>query len=1082
MKNSLNERKYIEILNKVIKDGLRSCCEDFNYQEVADAMLCISGAMVVAFNLYNEDKTKTKTVAVAGDSKIIKKAGKLTGFDIVNKDWDIIPERIEAIKKQKLIQSTSIHEVSFGAIGKRAGETIEKVFGIGDIYFLKISYNELIGDFLLFFKKGEVFENKTFVKDYIGHIESILMRYRMEKKMKDSEERYKELAMQSRTFIWEVDKNAKYVYVSDNIKEIFGYKPEEVIGKKTVFDLHPKEGLEEFKKDVLKTIKKKEKIKALENPIVSKNGDVFWVLSAGMPVLDKKGRLISYRGSDTDISEIKKAEQDLRKNKEKYEMIVKNIPGITYRCLFDKKWTMVFVSDDIKGFTGYRAEDFVNNKKLSYASVIYKEDVKYVEQEIKSAISKKTFWEINYRIKDKEKNIKWVSEKGRAVFNKKGAVIFLDGIIIDINDKKVAEQKLEENEEIFRSIIESTLSGYWDWNLVDNTEYLSPAFKKMFGYKDHEMESSPESWQKIIFPEDLPGVLEVFNRHIKSHGREPFYNEIRYRHKNGSTIWVICTGLVIEWAKDGSPIRMAGCHIDITDRKRAESELQKKEEQFELAVHGSNDGIWDWNLETNELYLSPKWKEQIGYKKNELKDNFETFEKLLYPEDKERVLDYVNKYLKGEVKNYNIEFRMIHKKGGIRWVLAKGAAIHDEKGKPYRMAGSHSDITLRKQFERELLEEKRELEKFKLAVENASDHIVITDENGICMYMNKAAERITGFKKKEILGKKVGSKDNWGGLMKKNDYEELWRVIKKEKKVFYGELKNKRKNGERYDALASISPIVDENKKVIFFIGIEHDITKEKEIDRVKTEFVSLASHQLRTPLSSINWYAEMLLDGDAGNINEEQEAYLQEIYKGNQRMVELVNALLNVSRLELGSFSIEPVKTDIKILLKNVLNELKPLIEEKKQVVKESYEKNISLIKHDPNLLNIVFQNILSNAVKYTPEGGTIDVSIFSAKEGEVIKRKKIKEKALIIAIKDSGYGIPQGQKDKIFTKLFRADNIMEKDTEGTGLGLYIVKSIIEQSGGDVWFQSKEDKGTTFYLLLPVKGVIKKSATKKLT
>lgn len=196
-----------------------------------------------------------------------------------------------------------------------------------------------------------------------------------------------------------------------------------------------------------------------------------------------------------------------------------------------------------------------------------------------------------------------------------------------------------------------------------------------------------------------------------------------------------------------------------------------------------------------------------------------------------------------------------------------------------------------------------------------------------------------------------------------------------------------------------------------------------------------------------------MLLDGDAGNITEEQEVYLKEIYKGNQRMVELVNAMLNVSRLELGSFSIEPIKLNVKDLLKNVVNEINPLIKEKKQKIEESYQDKISTIKHDPSLLNIVFQNIISNAVKYTPSGGKMKISVSRVKKGEIIYQKKINKDALMVVVSDSGYGIPENQKDKIFGKLFRADNIVEKDTEGTGLGLYIVKSIMEQSGGEVWF-----------------------------
>lgn len=363
----------------------------------------------------------------------------------------------------------------------------------------------------------------------------------------------------------------------------------------------------------------------------------------------------------------------------------------------------------------------------------------------------------------------------------------------------------------------------------------------------------------------------------------------------------------------------------------------------------------------------------------------------------------------------------------------------------------------------------RDLEKFKLAVDNASDHIAITDENGIAIYGNRAVSEITGYSIEEIEGKKVGTKDLWGGLMPREFYKKLWRTIKVEKKTFEGYMKNRRKNGQEYEAFVSISPVLDEHGHVKFFVAIERDVTKEKEIDRAKSEFVSLASHQLRTPLSTINWYAEILLSGDAGKISDEQKEYLGEIYKGNQRMVDLVNALLNVSRIDLGTLAVEPEPTDLKDLAESVFNEMKPQIANKKLKVNKKYDKKLAKINLDPKLMRIVFQNLLSNAVKYTPDKGNVslDISVIS---------KDVK-----ITVKDSGMGIPSYQQKNIFTKLFRADNAREKETDGTGLGLYIVKSVIEQFGGKVGFKSVENKGTTFYATIPTKGVKAKEGTKGL-
>lgn len=373
----------------------------------------------------------------------------------------------------------------------------------------------------------------------------------------------------------------------------------------------------------------------------------------------------------------------------------------------------------------------------------------------------------------------------------------------------------------------------------------------------------------------------------------------------------------------------------------------------------------------------------------------------------------------------------------------------------------------------------KDLAKFKLAVDNVSEMVVITDKEGILIYGNKAVKKITGYDLEQAMGKKAGTL--WSFPMSKEYYAEMWRVIKTEKQTFHGELQNRRKNGVTYEANISISPVLDNQKNILFFVGIERDISKEKEIDRAKTEFVSLASHQLRTPLSSINWYAEMLLGEEVGGFNEAQHNYLKEIYASSQRMSELVSSFLDVSRSELGTFTVETSLIDAISLAKNVLHEMKPDIVKKQITIKESFSENLSLFQADQKLLRMVFQNLLTNAVKYSDPGEEVKFEIRAISEREEFGGKKVGEKSLFIRVSDFGIGIPEQQQDKIFTKLFRADNASSSRTEGTGLGLYIVKAIVEQSSGQIWFTSKENIGTDFYVSFPLSGMKKKESIKKL-
>lgn len=350
----------------------------------------------------------------------------------------------------------------------------------------------------------------------------------------------------------------------------------------------------------------------------------------------------------------------------------------------------------------------------------------------------------------------------------------------------------------------------------------------------------------------------------------------------------------------------------------------------------------------------------------------------------------------------------------------------------------------------------KDLEKFHLAVENASDMVIITDPGAKILFANRAAEKITGYPITEMIN---STPSLWGGQMDSKFYENMWKTIKTGKKPFKNEVKNKRKNGDIYIAEIQITPIIDKDDNLNFFVGIERDITKAKEIDNMKTEFISLASHQLRTPLSASKWYLEMLLNGDVGILSDEQKEYLQNMNISNERMIDLVNSLLNISRIESGRLIIEPRPTNLEKLIEEVVIEFKPTIKEKNLDLVMSIHAHLPNINIDPRLIRNVYMNLISNSIKYTPDGGEIHIFV-SKRDSDILTQ-----------ISDNGYGIPEDDQDKVFQKFFRAENIFRIETEGTGLGLYLARSIIEASKGKIWFESKENHGTTFWLSLPLTG-----------
>ena len=244
--------------------------------------------------------------------------------------------------------------------------------------------------------------------------------------------------------------------------------------------------------------------------------------------------------------------------------------------------------------------------------------------------------------------------------------------------------------------------------------------------------------------------------------------------------------------------------------------------------------------------------------------------------------------------------------------------------------------------------------------------------------------------------------------------------------------------------------------------------------EKRKDDFVSLSSHELRAPLSIIKWYTEILLDGDAGPLTDDQRKYLTVIETSNQRAIDLVRSLLNVSRLDLGTFSISPSE----ISLNSAVTEAVALLAkeaEKKHITVVHKEGDIPVIQADKHLCITFIKHLVLNAIVFSKQDGYIEVTTSRVSAGTTAGEKMITENSILITVKDDGCGIPKKDGDKIFTKMFKGSNVQETENTGSGLGLYIVKSIIEQAGGAIWFTSEEGVGSTFFVSLPLKGMKKK-------
>jgi len=371
---------------------------------------------------------------------------------------------------------------------------------------------------------------------------------------------------------------------------------------------------------------------------------------------------------------------------------------------------------------------------------------------------------------------------------------------------------------------------------------------------------------------------------------------------------------------------------------------------------------------------------------------------------------------------------------------------------------------------KEIREQKEELVKI---LQGIGDGLFVINKDYKIVIFNPAAEKISGFLANEVIGKR---------------YDKVLKfVYEKDDKINDKFIKNAIKTGEtqqmenhtllitktgkRIPVSDSAAPLKDEQENVIGCVIIFIDISKEREVDRMKTEFVSLASHQLRTPLTAIRLFVEMLNKEQAGKLNKKQKEYVVNVEESTQRMIKLVNSLLNVSRLETGRLKINPKSVDLEKFISDIVQAAQPLADEKKVKIIFKKPDKMPQVLIDTNLMRQVVHNLIINAIIYS-----------ALEKGEVNVTLEKKEKGYLIKIKDNGIGIPKQAQPRIFQKFFRADNAAKIKTDGSGLGLYISDMVIRATGGKIWFESKVDgQGTSFYVMIPLSGMKEKKGEKSL-
>jgi len=581
------------------------------------------------------------------------------------------------------------------------------------------------------------------------------------------------------------------------------------------------------------------------------------------------------------------------------------------------------------------AQGAFDGRYETFESFIHPDDRQIVKQSLQLATNQQEILNTKFRIVWADGSLHWLEYCGKLIYDEKGQRLAISGIGMNIDARIQAKEALQninleledkvkqrtlalqETEARYRAIVEDQTELIVRYRPDSTVVFANDAYCHYFGMKQEEIIS--QSYAPVVFADDL----EYVNRQVQSiSAANPIVMITNRVVVNGEIRWTQWNNhLLVD--ENGKAVELQAVGRDITPWKQAEDALQISEERLKLALEGSGDGLWDWDIPSSKVYVSPRWLEMLGYAENELSVNLSNWENLIHPDDKSWVLDLLKDHLQNSNARYAFDYRVQTKSGEWKWIANFGKVVaRDRDGKPLRMVGTHKDISDRKKAEEQL-----QLSSERISLANAE--------------LSRAA--------------------------------------------------------------------------------------------RLKDEFLAGMSHELRTPLNAILGMSEILLEELHGRINSNQKQSVTLIESSGKHLLNLINDILDLSKIEAGKMALEISSVEIQQLCKDSLSFVKEMAYKKNIQILYDIAHGIDHVQLDERRIRQVLINLLNNAVKFTPEGGKVNLSV-SCPEPEKIE----------FVVSDTGIGIATDQMDKLFQPFMQIDSKLSRRYSGTGLGLSLVRRII--------------------------------------
>jgi PAS domain S-box-containing protein len=777
-----------------------------------------------------------------------------------------------------------------------------------------------------------------------------------------------------------------------------------------------------------------------------------WYENVYSPLEDDNGNVIGLTLFLTDITESKLAEIELLRKD--IQLRTAQSVGNVGSWEIDLTSHIVDASEEARKIYGIEDDNDYTNEYIR--NLALPEYHQMLTNSMIDLITKGIRYDVEFKIRRvSDGEIRDIHSAGE-YFADRNVVI---GMIQDITERKNAEMTLKNSEKQLQTIIDTIPDLLWvkDINGVFITcnhkleQLLNADIADIIGKTDYDFvdKEVADLFRQKDFETLETGKLTINEEMVTyaADGHQEYLETIKTPMYDSS----------------GKVIGTLGIGRDISERKQAEKSILEERKRLANTIEGTNVGTWEWNIQTGIASFNERWAEMVGYTLYELLPlDIHTWNKLVHPEDKDEMDVILKKHFAGELEIYDHEVRMRHKNGEWVWIHARGKVIEwDDAGKPLLMYGTHADITEKKRTEARFAEETN---RRRILIEQSSDGIVVLNDKGEVIEANQKYADMLGYSMSELLQLHVWDWDN------RYSPEQLIEYIKNtdESGVRF-EVLQRRKDGSFVNVEVSSNGTILNGQNLVFCVC--RDITERKqaellllqakalaeESNQIKSEFIANMSHELRTPLNSVIGFSQILNEKVFGDLNEKQMNYVCNIQRSGKHLLELINDILDISKIESGNMEYAPEMTDIKEIMDEITVLTEPLVADKHIVLETNSEFDKLEINVDRMKIKQIMFNLLSNAIKFTP------------KNGKVWFDSKIINGNIQMSVSDNGIGIPLEKQKTIFEPFKQASSSTSRTHGGTGLGLAIVKYYVEMHSGQIHVESEPGKGSTFTFTIPI-------------